>query len=355
MKRQRMSLPQVKGPVRNLPVASTEQLFSVGVLNFLLPIVTVDVWKSFIANSAKAGYQEGKKRATWQWDVLHAIAADDEPVAEWLIDVFDVVEPMGARAIVNDFANVNQGSNTGSETHVDAYSPGATHRMLAYVVKDNLDSVLVVTINGTFHQVVIPSGTGIIAPKALLSQPHMHGTEQTNFCYIAELDFPEGFPLPTHQVMPAHASTQPALSFDIFATALTAEYPRQIFLGSPSRFGRGFVPPTREQSLRYLAVSFLTRAKGNRVYGSKKSAWAEVLAMLDSEVAALASQRGRELMAVAFLRSQPGAELSYIEALAIVRAMDPAEVLELVTQRASELGKKSNCGLLLDILCMLVI
>ncbi len=63
----------------------------------------------------------------------------------------------------------------------------------------------------------------------------------------------------------------------------------------------------------------------------------------------LASQRGMELAATAAL---PG-DLDYKQRLETVRNMSLKERKELASQRMSELGKKLNCALLLDILCMM--
>jgi hypothetical protein len=340
-KRQRSSLRQVEGLIQDLPLATPEMLTRAGVRTFKLPIVTTDLWKTFVANLAEAGYQNDKRRATWQWHTLKSLEAEDEGLANWLIEVAGVVETMGASAIANAIANVNEGREACRETHVDRFSAGATHRLLGYVVKDNCDSLLVVILDNKFHSVIIPSGTGIIAPQSLLAQEHMHGTQDTNFCFLAELSFEHGLEIPSSPEPLAALPPQPLLPFDIFASALGAEDPREHFLGSPSRFGSGFVLPTRAESMRFLAVSSLLRAKGHRNYGSKKAAWEQVRAMTESEVEALATKRGKELAAASFIMSQPDPPGNFDVALEQVRAMTESEVEALATKRGKELAAAS--------------
>jgi hypothetical protein len=348
-KRQRKSLPLVDGLIKDLPIASLDMLLNLDIHRLSLPIVTTDLWETMTANLDKAGYQGGKDRAAWQWNSLRELRDENENLEDWLSSVSDVAEKMGASGIINAFACVNAGSNTSRETHVDRFSGVATHRLLSYIVNQACDSVLVITIAEQFHQVVIPSGTAILVPEAVLALPHMHGTADVNFVFIAELFIAGGVDL---SLLTITSAAQPPLLFDSFATALSAEQPTDFFLGSPSRF-HGFGPPTREESMRYLAISALLRTKGDRTYGSKKAAREAVRGMTPSEVADLASQRGRELAAASLLMSRPGDKLTYSMALDRVRALSSSEVADLASQRMIELGKKSISGLLLHVLCMM--
>ena len=84
-----------------------------------------------------------------------------------------------------------------------------------------------------------------------------------------------------------------------------------------------------------MAISGLLSARGHRKYGTTKAARERVRAMTESEVTALASQRGRELCAAAHV--MPQQDVDFYGALEQVRAMTESEVTALAGQRGREL------------------
>jgi len=226
----------------------------------------------------------------------------------WFEALTNLVFGLGAISLVNAFANINTKTKTFREPHKDRFSGSATHRLLGYLVDDGFPSQLMLTVNGEERVISIPSGTGIIVPKAVLNAPHRHTTEHLNFALIVELEFGDAL-VNTETSMEVHADHS-CFDFAPFAEALDSDDPRSVFKASPSRFA-SFSAPTPRQRLEYLAMAFICAPKGKRRYGEKKAA--------------------RD----------------------IARELPLHELVGLASQHMSEIGKKFNCRLLLDVLCMM--
>ncbi len=302
-----------------------------------LPILGSEVWTTLVENMHLAGYQKGKGRATWQYPVMKGLFDSFPLVDDFYQDLISLLYLAGTTSVVNSFWNVNQGNV--SKSHRDVFSIPATHRCLAYYVKNGADSILTITLNGEDFNVIVPSGSCLIVPQKVLAAPHKHATTTTNLAVILELFIPNEIANPfVETVQPA----QPDLSFDAFEHAFKDPYAS--FKGSPSRYG-SFSIPSQDQSITYLAISALLKSRGNREYGSKKDARARVLAMDNEKQRELASIRGTELAAAAHLHSLPvmnGDSISFDAALNQVRELDHEKQRELASIRGTELAAAAH-------------